>query len=297
MLKDKETDTASEAVTTNKAPAGFYIVPDLPELNSLLRCVDTLHDRLQAAKVVNSDLWPTIVAKLRVDWTYHSNTIEGSTLSRGETHFFLTEGLTVEGKPLKDFTDAQNHAEAIDFLHDIVADKRLITEGLIKEINALLLSGLTYTEAVNSQGQRIKKKAYLGVYKKQPNHVIQSDGSIHWSVEPLQVLDQMAELVHWLSDNRDNHHPVIIAALVHYNLVRIHAFDDGNGRGARILMNLILMKQGFFPAVIRTEKKRLYLETLKEADHGDISPFVQFIAGELIETQEKVIADLQSKPQ
>ena len=83
-----------------------------------------------------------------MDWTYNSNAMEGSTLSRGETHFFLTEGLTVEGKPLKDFTDAQSHAEAIDFLHDIVANKRPITEGLIKEFNALLLSGIKHTDAI-----------------------------------------------------------------------------------------------------------------------------------------------------
>ncbi|ODS23694.1 hypothetical protein AB835_07580 [Candidatus Endobugula sertula] len=263
----------------------------------MLALADTLHERLQAAKEANPDLWPTIVSKLRVDWTYNSNTIEGSTLSRGETHFFLTEGLTVEGKPLKDFTDAQSHAEAIDYLHDVVANKRPITEGLIKEFNALLLSGVKHTEAVNAQGQRVKKKAHPGEYKKQPNHVVQADGSLHWYVEPLQVPEQMEALVNWLADNIDQHHPIIVAALVHYNLVRIHGFDDGNGRGARIIMNLILMKQGLFPAVIRTEKKRLYLEALKQADSGDISPFVQFVASELIQTQEKVIADLESKPQ
>lgn len=294
--KDREADNSSQE-RANKAPAGLYAVPDTPELNSLLVLADTLHERLQAAKENTPDLWPTIVSKLRVDWTYNSNTIEGCTLSRGETHFFLTEELTVEGKPLKDFTDAQNHAEAIDYLHDIVANKRPVSEGLIKEINALLLSGVKYTEAMNSQGQRVKKKAHPGEYKKQPNHVVQADGSIHWYVEPLQVPDQMEALVNWLTENVDQHHPIIIAALIHYNLVRIHAFDDGNGRGSRILMNLILMKQGFFPAVIRTEKKRLYLDALKQADSGDINPFIQFVVSELIQTQEKVIADLESKPQ
>ena len=279
----------------NKAPAGLYAVPETSELSSLLSLVDELHERLQTAKKNNPDLWPTIVSKLRVDWTYNSNTIEGSTLSRGETHFFLTEGLTVEGKPLKDFTDALSHAEAIDFLHDIVANKRPITEGLIKEFNALLLSGVKHTESINAQGQRVKKKAHPGEYKKQPNHVVQTDGTIHWYVEPLQVAEQMEALVNWLTEQMEQQHPVIVAALMHYNLVRIHAFDDGNGRGARILMNLVLMKQGYYPAVIRTEKKRFYLYTLKQADNGDITPFIQFVASELIETQEKVIADLQSK--
>ncbi|CAA6811643.1 MAG: Unknown protein [uncultured Sulfurovum sp.] len=81
-----------------------------------------------------------------------------------------------------------------------------------------------------------------------------------------------------------------MASIVHYNLVRIHAFDDGNGRGARIIMNL--MNQGFFPAVIKTEKKRKYLATLHEADRGDIAPFITFVTLELIETLESVLSDL-----
>ena len=289
-------NTINNDTNINNLPAGLYEVPNLPKINMLLEKVDALHQQLQSAKEARPNLWSTIIAKLRVDWTYNSNTIEGSTLSRGETHFFLTEGLTVEGKPLKDFIDAQNHAEAIDFLHQVVANQRPVTQGLIKEINGLLLYGTKYTEAMNEQGQRIKKKAHPGEYKKQPNHVVQADGSIHWYVEPLQVADQMEFLVQWLNDNIDLHHPVIISAIIHYNLVRIHAFDDGNGRGSRILMNLILMNKGFFPAVIRTEKKRFYLDALKQADEGDISAFIRFIAQELIQTQQQVITDLQSKP-
>ena len=293
--KSKKT-VSSDKTPDNQTPTGRYTVPDTPELNSLLASVEHLHAQIQTAKVANPALWPTIVSKLRVDWTYHANALEGSTLSRGETHFFLTEGLTVEGKPLKDFTDAQNHAEAIDYLHDVVANRRPLTEGLIKAFNALLLSGVRYTEAVNAQGQRVKKKAHPGEYKKQPNHVVQADGSIHWYVEPLQVPDQMQTLVRWLNDAIDRRHPLMVAAIVHYHLVRIHPFDDGNGRGARLLMNLILMKRGYFPAVIRTEKKRFYLQALKQADHGDMIPFVKVIADEMIQTQQRVIADLQSMP-
>ncbi len=292
----KHVDTESHQETSQTLPKGLYVVPDVPELNSLLALADDLHQRLQAEKSHYPELWPSILSKLRVDWTYHTNTLEGSTLSRGETHFFLTEGLTVEGKPFKDFVDAKNHAEAIDFLHEIVSDKRPITQGLIKEVNALLLSGISYTDAVNDLGQRVKKKAHPGEYKKQPNHVIQADGTMHWYVEPLQVPGQMTELVNWIADNEDSYHPIMIAAILHYNLVRIHAFDDGNGRGARILMNLVLMKKGYFPAVIRTERKRYYLQALQSADKGDIMPFIQFITRELIETQEKVIADLTSSP-
>jgi Fic family protein len=102
----------------------------------------------------------------------------------------------------------------------------------------------------------------------------------------------MQQLVNWINENDKKLHPILIASIVHYNLVRIHAFDDGNGRGARILMNLILMKNNFFPAVIKTETKRKYLDALQKADNKDIYPFIKFMTSELIETQESVINDL-----
>ena len=102
----------------------------------------------------------------------------------------------------------------------------------------------------------------------------------------------MQELVEWIESNKERLHPIFVASIVHYNLVRIHAFDDGNGRGARILMNLILMNRGFFPAVVKTEKKRKYLSALHKADNGDIVPFITFVALELIETLEGVVGDL-----
>jgi len=200
----------------------------------------------------------------------------------------------VEGKPFKDFLDAKNHLEAIDYLYEIVSSQRPISEGLIKELNALILSGISFTEAQDTQGNRVRKKATAGEYKKQPNHVLLPSGAIHRYVEPIQVQAQMQELVEWIEQNKGTLHPIFVASIVHYNLVRIHAFDDGNGRGARILMNLILMNQGFFPAVVRTEKKRAYLSALQQADEGEIEPFITFMALELIETLENVVRDLEN---
>ena len=137
----------------------------------------------------------------------------------------------------------------------------------------------------------IRKKANPGEYKKHQNHVLLPNGDIHQYVESIQV--QMQELIEWINKSDNRLHPILIASIVHYNLVRIHAFDDGNGRGARILMNLILLKHDFFPAVIKTETKRKYLDALQKADNGDIYPFIKFMARELIETQESVINDLK----
>lgn len=273
----------------------FYEQETAPDIEGLFHLASSLNDKINSLKNSDESLWNIIAKKLKVDWTYHSNSLEGSTLTLGETFFFISEGLTVEGKPFKDFLDARNHVEAIDYLYEIVSNKRDISEHVIKEINALLLSGVTSTVAQNSQGVKVQKKLSPGEYKKQPNHVLQADGTIYWYVEPIHVKDQMEELVAWVNDPANKLHPLYTASVAHYNLVRIHAFDDGNGRGARIFMNLVLIKNGFFPAVIRTEKKRRYLEALSEADKGDLMPFIRFISVELIETYERVIHDLTSR--
>ncbi|CAA6814130.1 MAG: Unknown protein [uncultured Sulfurovum sp.] len=272
----------------------YYTQFPTTDLETLFQKADDLKEKIDKQKKQDSNLWATILQKLKVDWTYNSNSIEGSTLSRGDTHFFLTEGLTVEGKPFKDFLDAKNHIEAIDYLYEIVSSQRSISEGLIKELNALILSGITYTNAQDFEGNPMRKKATAGEYKKQPNHVLLPSGEIHRYVEPIHVPSQMQELVEWIGHSKETLHPIFMAAIVHYNLVRIHAFDDGNGRGARILMNLILMNKGFFPAVVKTEKKRKYLASLQQADKGDIIPFIDFISLELIDTLEDVWNDLSS---
>ena len=273
----------------------FYDQKITADIESLFRLASSLNDKINFLKNNDESLWNIIAKKLKVDWTYHSNSIEGSILTLGETFFFISEGLTVEGKPFKDFLDAKNHIEAIDYLYELISNKRDISEYVVKEINALLLSGVTYTVAQNSQGKKVKKRLTPGEYKKQSNHVLQADGTIHWYVDPLNVKDQMEELIIWINDKINTLHPLYVASVAHYNLVRIHAFDDGNGRGARIFMNLILLKNGFFPVVVRNEKKRAYLEALSEADKGDLIPFISFISTELIETYEKVIYDLTSR--
>ena len=266
----------------------------LTELAPKFAQADTLRDQIDGLKDGNPSLWETIVNRLRTDWTYHSNGIEGSTLTRGETHFFLSEGLTVEGKPFKDFLDAKNHAEAIDILFEIFTDKHPISESFIKEINSLLLQGVKSTPAINAMGHRTQKPATPGEYKTLTNHVQRLDG-IHYYVEPIHVRSQMEELVRWVNESMQTVHAIHVAAIAHYNLVRIHPFDDGNGRGARILMNLILLKGGYFPAVIRLETKRKYLEALNQANQGNLEPFISFIADTVIATKQSVLDALTKK--
>jgi Fic family protein len=261
-------------------------------IQASLTRIDDLKSQIDHQKTLQKHRWAAIQQKLRVDWTYNSNAIEGSSLTRGETLFFLQEGLTVEGKPFKDFLDARNHAEAIDWLYDIIEHDRPITPWLIKEINALLLSGVHYTPAIDETGRKIQKPANPGQYKTLPNHVLQADGTIHFYTDPLHVTDEMETLCQWINDPIEQVHPLIVGAIAHYNMVRIHPFDDGNGRGARILMNLILMKEGYPVAVVKNENRRRYLTALNQADKGDIDPFLNLMADALIETEKSVLEEL-----
>ena len=270
----------------------YYTVKETEELELLTQEINNLQVRIDEKKSLRPERWETVMEKLKMEWTYDSNAIEGSTLTLGETIFFLREGLTVEGKPLKDFLDARNHIDAIDFLYDVISDERSITEGLIKEINALLLKGIEYTDAVDLTGKKTKKKATPGHYKKTPNTVIQLDGTIHEYTAPLHVTTEMGKLISWINENIDKEHVLITGALAHYNMVRIHPFDDGNGRGARMLMNLIFIKKSLPPAVIRNERRRLYLNTLAKADKGDLEPFVRFVGESLVSTQKVIVENL-----
>ena len=262
-------------------------------LTAKLVTIDASRTEVALLRADKSGLWNTIQQKLRAEWTFDSNAIEGSTLTLGETIFFLQEGLTVEGKPFKDFLDARNHAEAIDLLFDVVSRKRVVSESLIKEINALLLVGVQSTPAIDTHGRKVQKIATPGQYKSQPNHVLQQDGSIHHYVEPLLVPNEMQQLCEWVNENPSNFHPILVAGIAHYNMVRIHPFDDGNGRGARILMNLILLIQGYTPVIVRNAQRRLYLEALSKADNGDIEPFLLFICDSMQETQRMIINELR----
>lgn len=263
------------------------------ELQDLLLKVNSLKADIDNFSVNKDFLWPAIHKKLRYSWTYNTNAIEGSTLSEGETIFFLQEGLTVEGKPLKDFLDAQNHHEAIEYLYEIIKGNRPITEGLIKEFNALLMANVKYTKAIDKDGQMTRKPTTPGQYKQLPNHVLQRDNTIHYYVEPVLVPYEMEKLVNWINENLETLNPVIVGAAAHYNFVKIHPFDDGNGRGARLLMNLILIKKGLPPAIIETKRRREYLECLIEADKGDLTLFIKFMAKSLIRTQEIILEELK----
>ena len=163
-------------------------------------------------------------------------------------------------------------------------DAHPLTEAFIKNLNEVLLVRSYWKEAVTSDGQNTRRKITVGDYKKYPNSVLLANGQVFNYASPAETTSLMASLIEWLRIEEETKqlHPVEVAAGLHYKFVRIHPFDDGNGRISRLLMNYILLKNGFPPVIIRSDDKNNYLNALHDADAGNIESFNLYIAKQLI---------------
>lgn len=200
-------------------------------------------------------LAPALVGSLeswfRIELTYTSNAIEGNTLTRQETAVIVEKGLTVGGKSLVEHLEATNHAAALDWVKKISAKpKHKITENDILNIHNLILKGIDDANAEHYRSVSVRVSGSAVIF---PN--------------PRKVPDLMAELADWLLSDKKLH-PVELAAEAHYRLVTIHPFADGNGRTARLLMNLILWQNGYPPALIRKRDRLPYISALEKAQLG-----------------------------
>lgn len=237
--------------------------------------LDALKSRLDALRPIDPKQLTPVIEKFRLDWTYHSNAIEGNPLTFSETSFFVREGLTSKGKPLAAYLEIKNHLAALDLLEEIVRERTPTTEGLIKQYHAMLFKNIEYIEVkTGTESRRIRVDA--GVYKLENNHVIQLDGNIRYFTETLQVHGEIDRLVHMVEDKKTLH-PIELSGILHHGLASIHPFVDGNGRVARLLMNTVLMQAGYTPAIIPVEDKKRYLEALQAADRGSYTLLFELI--------------------
>lgn len=213
----------------------------------------------------------TVLKKIRehfqVEMTYNSNAIEGNTLSLQETAWVIQEGITVKNKALKDHLEAKNQKEALDFLYELIDHKQrnTISERLIKEIHHLVVKE-TDTDIA-------------GKYR-EGNVII--TGANHTPPDGFKLQSEMQALIRWINTNKKKLHPVELAAKVHHKLAYIHPFWDGNGRMARIIMNIFIMDAGFPMAIILKNDRRRYYRVLSEADDGNDSALCEFVAQAVI---------------
>ena len=207
-------------------------------LDELLKIIADKKKQLDALRPLPAPLVKNLQQWFAVELTYTSNALEGNTLTRNETALVVEKGITIAGKPLKDHVEAVNYTIALNFVNDLVDKKRTeISLNDILDIHRIILKSIDDEHA--------------GVWRK---IAVKIAGSNVVLPDPIKVPDLMTDFIHWLHDVNDA--PVIVAAEAHRRLLAIHPFVDGNGRTARLLMNLLLMQTVYHPAIISMEERK-----------------------------------------
>ncbi|MES2023877.1 MAG: Fic family protein [Patescibacteria group bacterium] len=210
---------------------------------------------------------PYLVKKLReqfsIEMNYNSNAIEGNTLTLRETMLVLQQGITIKGKPLKDHLEVKNQAKAIDYLYDVVDSKKNIplSEMLIRNLHNLIVQNIDGVDA--------------GSYR---TYDVRIAGSKHMPTPAFDVPHQMRDLMNWYRKNKDTSDIITLATEFKHRFVHIHPFGDGNGRASRLLLNILLMKEGYPIVVILKNDRIKYYKALQKADNGQIDDLVFFIS-------------------
>lgn len=226
-----------------------------------------LFTRIENKKAQLDQLRPlpaATVARLRdqilVEWIYNSNAIEGSTITLQETRLILETGLTVGGKSLREHFEVINHRDAIDYVKNLVVSAEPINPFHVRQIHKLVLARIDDENAGQYRATQVRIA-----------------GATFTPPESWLVPNLMTEWGEWLASEGKNSHPVELASLAHHRLVAIHPFVDGNGRTARLVMNLILMRAGYPPTVIQRINRRQYYRVLDQADAGKSAALVNFV--------------------
>jgi len=260
---------------------------------NFLTTAEQLKNELDTLRPLDKEAEARIMQKFRLDWNYHSNKLEGNSLTYGETKALILFGITARGKALDDHIELSDHNTVLERLIEVVKGEYPLTESFIRDIHKLLFTRVSEleTKAVTPDGQSTKRKIAIGRYKTQPNHVITVTEETFYFATPEETPAKMQELIEWFRKEKEKPdvNPIILAALFHYRFIRIHPFDDGNGRVARILMNFILMQFGYPPVIIKTEDKENYYAVLRLADADELEPFVEYITENLIRSLEIMI--------
>ncbi|MEA3416958.1 MAG: Fic family protein [Thermodesulfobacteriota bacterium] len=209
---------------------------------------------------LDNDIRKALMAQLRNLWTHTSTAIEGNTLTLGETAFVIEEGLTVSGKPLKDHQEVVGHARAIDLIYDMAGRQTQIIEQDLFDLHRAV-----QTEIL------IDVYRPVGAWKIEPNgtYIIKNEKQIFFEyADPEDVPDLMKEWLDLLNAKTDKNlsrdHALSAYIDLHVSFVRIHPFFDGNGRMARLISNIPVIKSGFPPIIIPNEYRRNYIMALSE---------------------------------
>lgn len=236
----------------------------------ILKSAEEYKQKLDKIRLFNDSILIQIRQYYKIGLTWSSNALEGNSLTESETKVLLEDGLTVGGKPIRDYYEATGHASAYEFMYDFSKDRE------VNESDIQMLHHLFYKKIDTAQA---------GVYRTEKVIIT---GSKYSTPAPDKITGLMKEFISWFSENEGKIHPVEFAALAHKKFVFIHPFIDGNGRVARLIMNLCLLRAGYTIAIIPPILRADYIAYLEKA-HEDDTDFKEFIAGRVVETQKELI--------
>lgn len=257
------------------------------------KILDRIHAKkrnLDAKRPIPAYALKSIKESLSIEWTYNSNSIEGNTLTLRETKIIIEDGFTIKGKSLREHFEVVNHQEAIHFVEDLATAESSLSKFDILSIHHLVL-------------QKIEKD-FAGKFRTSGARI---SGANFVPPNALKVEEFITDLLDFV--NSEDVDILIKAAIFHHRFVWIHPFFDGNGRTARLLLNLILMKRGFPPAIILKNDRKKYYDALNQANTGDYAKILLLILqavertldiylGSLNNTYEQYqnISDIVSEP-
>ncbi|MBU0600757.1 MAG: Fic family protein [bacterium] len=237
-------------------------------MNTIFAEIDQLQQEINKHRPFDKHLLGQIKEYFRIGLTYTSNALEGNSLTESETKVVIEDGITIGGKPMKDHFEAIGHSEAYDFMYNL-SKAKAVTEKDITKLHHLFYYRIDEANA----GAYRKVKAYI-------------TGSKY----PLPLPEELPKLMKTfpakLIKLRKEKHPVEFAVLAHKELVFIHPFVDGNGRVSRLLMNTILMQEGYVVTIIPPIVRQDYISSLEKARGGNDKQFIELIAQMVKETQK-----------
>ncbi|HRZ25419.1 MAG TPA: Fic family protein [Spirochaetota bacterium] len=244
-------------------------------MNDLLEKIDRLQKQINDMRPLGKDTLASLKEYYKIGLTWSSNALEGNTLTQSETKIVIEDGLTVGGKPLRDHLEAKGHGEAFDYMLDLVRVKK-ISEEDIRDIHKLFYKNIDDAKA--------------GIYRKEQ---VVISGSRHPLPAPGKVPHLMKSFIKMTASFRAKDHPVIAAAKTHLEFVFIHPFIDGNGRVVRLLMNLILLQEGYNIAIIPPVLRAEYIASI-EAARENAGSFIELVCKSVHETQKDYLRMLNS---
>lgn len=244
--------------------------------NDRTKDIDRIKNEIDQYRPLPLHFMPMLKEYFRIGLTYSSNALEGNTLTETETKVILEDGLTIGGKTVKEHFEVVGHSQAYDFMWS-KAQSEQFSEDDIRRLHHLFYYRID--------------EANAGNYRKVPVFISGTDFEFP---KPSELSSLMDKFIHEIPELKKQYHPVHFAAIAHIRFVNIHPFIDGNGRTARLLMNLVLLQNGYPITIIPPIMRSAYISALQQTNKGNEKPFLNFISEMVYESSKEYLRLIKS---